>query len=104
MGWIAPPAYSDAELALDLAMLVLGTGKSSRLYRALVVEQQLATQVEAYVDGNELCSMIVVDALCTSGKTPEALELALEHEIDELGRRGRPQPSSTVRSGAGSSI
>jgi zinc protease len=88
MGWISPPAYSQDELPLDLASLILAGGKATRLYRALVVEQQLASEVNAYLDANELCSIAVVDALVSHGRSAEAVEQALDAVLAELGRSG----------------
>ena len=38
-GWIAPPAYTPDDPALDVTMAVLAGGRATRLYRKLVVEK-----------------------------------------------------------------
>ena len=47
MGWRTPDAYAEETPWLDLAATVLGTGRASRLYRA-VRERQLAASITAY--------------------------------------------------------
>jgi zinc protease len=46
-GWIAPPAYGPDDAALDIATSVLAGGRATRLYRRLVVEDKLASGVDA---------------------------------------------------------
>src|SRR4029434_8023596 len=47
LGWITPPFYKDGDAEADLAGQILGGGKSSRLYKKLVYEQQIAQDVSA---------------------------------------------------------
>jgi predicted Zn-dependent peptidase len=86
--WLAPPAYSDAEPALDLATTILGSGKSSRLYQRLVVKDQTATEVSAYIDPNALASEVTAYAQVASGKSVKDVETALGEEIERLGKAG----------------
>src|SRR5688572_9910540 len=74
MGWITPPAYTPDDVVLDIVTLVLGAGKSSRLYRKLVVEQQIAADVEASLDSNALASNESIGATVASGKSVEEVE------------------------------
>jgi len=87
-GWIAPPAYSPEDPALRVATAVLTTGKASRLYRSLVVEQKLATEVSAYVDANRLCSVVGVDAKASSKTTADKLQAELERALADFARQG----------------
>ncbi len=86
--WIAPPAYSKDEPALSVAQAVLAGGKATRLYRALVVEQKLASEVGASLDANQLASAFDVSALAASGKRAPELERGLDGVIAELARSG----------------
>jgi zinc protease len=63
LGWrTVPPLHADSPL-LDLAALVLGAGRGSRLYRA-VRERQLATNVTAYDYSPTELGLFVVHAEC----------------------------------------
>lgn len=54
--WNAPPAtWAEAD-QLDLAAAILGQGKNSRLYKRLVYDDQIATDVSARLSGNEIAS------------------------------------------------
>jgi zinc protease len=87
-GWITPAAYSSADPALRVAAAILATGKASRLYRSLVVEQNLASQVSAYVDANRLCSIVGVDAKASSTTTAEELQAGLERALGAFAKEG----------------
>jgi len=67
--------HGDAEL--DLLADVLGGGKTSRLYLALVVEQQIATEVTAVQYSRELCGMFQVVATAAPGVTLDRLSDAV---------------------------
>jgi zinc protease len=88
LGFITPPAYAPDDPVLDVATLVLSGGKSSRLYRKLVVDQKLASEVDASLDSNALASHLTVSATAASGKTLDELEKALSAVIAELGDKG----------------
>jgi len=83
-GWIAPPAYGPDDAPLDLATTILAGGRSTRLYRKLVVEEKLASEVEASSDPNALATMLDVSATAASGKAPEEIEKALDGVIEGL--------------------
>jgi zinc protease len=88
MAWITPPVYADGEPELDLAARVLGAGRASRLYKHLVRERGLATDVRCRLDGLALASQLECWAIGRPGAAPAALEAALAREIDAL----RAQP------------
>ena len=80
-----PPFGTDAFDAFDVAADVLGTGRASRLYAAVVREQRLAQDVSVFVFpivGG--ASMFVVFSTARPGVAPETLEAALLAEIDRL--------------------
>jgi zinc protease len=83
-GWVAPPAYSDQSVALEVATALLAGGKATRLYRELVVDHQLASEVSAWIDPNALGSIVSISALAASGKPVPELERALEAAVRRL--------------------
>jgi zinc protease len=88
LAWITPPAYSKEEPALSVAAAILAGGKATRLYRALVVEQKLASEVEASLDANSLASVFDASAVAASGKSAEQLEAALGAVLQTLAKDG----------------
>ncbi|HEY3499945.1 MAG TPA: pitrilysin family protein [Polyangiaceae bacterium] len=83
-GWIAPPAYSADDAVLDVTMAVLAGGRATRLYRRLVVEEKLASEVDASLDSNALASMAMIDATAASGKSAEDVERGIDRVLDGL--------------------
>lgn len=72
-------------LALQVLEEILGGGPTSRLYQALVVKKELATNIAFYYQGaswNE--SEIQIQASLAPGIAPEDLESAIEEELQKL--------------------
>ncbi|MEN3277443.1 MAG: zinc protease, partial [Massilia sp.] len=88
MGWLTPPAYrpGDAELAV-LAQILAG-GKSSRLYKSLVYERQIAQDVDANQDSRALTSTFTIEVTARTGHTPAELEAAIDAELAALRDNG----------------
>jgi zinc protease len=84
-----PPEGSREFLALDLLTDILSSGESSRLYRKLVYESQIASEVTAYVDGREMPGLLYLYAIHREPNgTTEELEAALQEVISEVILRG----------------
>ncbi len=84
------PAEGSREyLALDLLTTIISSGESSRLYRLLVYDQQIASEAAAYVDGREMPGLLYILAVHSSpdGGTDE-LETALEAIVRDLVEHG----------------
>jgi predicted Zn-dependent peptidase len=85
----SPVFGSELYHAATLMTGVLGTGRSSRLYRSLVREQQLASSVSAFTfDLAKGSDLIVVDATARPGVGVDVLEQAIASELDRLQREG----------------
>jgi len=79
--WNVPPwASADADY-LTLAASVLSTGKSSRLYKRLVFDEQIATDVDASLDAREIAGLFVVEAGVRPGADPAKVERALDEQL-----------------------
>jgi zinc protease len=77
LAWHSPALFGDGDADLDLLADVLGGGKTSRLYRALVVEQELATEVTAMQYSRELSGMFQVIATARPDVTLDRLHDAV---------------------------
>lgn len=64
----SPAMYQPGDAEMDLAGEVLSSGKSSRLYKRLVYEEKLATNVSAYQQSAMLGSMFRIDVTAQPGK------------------------------------
>jgi zinc protease len=75
--------------ALDVLASVLGNGSTSRLYRALVVEQGIASNAGAYYSGTALDSTrFGVFATPQPNVSLPQLEIALDAVIEEVASKG----------------
>ncbi|MFN2493584.1 MAG: M16 family metallopeptidase, partial [Pyrinomonadaceae bacterium] len=82
--YLTPPERSADAEPLRVAATILGQGESSRLYRSLVYEQQLAQNADVTPDLREDASVIYFDVVLASGKKPEEGERALLAEIKKI--------------------
>ena len=76
------PEYGSSEIAfLDLATDVLGQGKNSRLYKRLVYEDQIATDVAAFIDPREIAGQVQIRATVQPGGDLAKVEAAIQEEL-----------------------
>ncbi len=88
MAWITPAAYEPGNAAGDIAAQILGGGTSSRLYKKLVYEQQIAQDVEVRQRALRLGSVLRLEATARPGRTGEEIERAINEELERFRRRG----------------
>ena len=67
LSWRTPSLFADGDAELDLLAQVLAGGKSSRLYRELVHDRRLATDVSAGQGSRELASTFGIAATAAPG-------------------------------------
>jgi zinc protease len=91
------PEWASLEAAhLDLVTDVLAAGKTSRLYRRLVYEEQLATDVQAFVFNREIAGQVYVMATAQPGGDLKKVEAALDEEMARFLKEG-PTEEELVR-------
>lgn len=92
-----PPFGSDGWYAAAVCGAILGYRRGSRLYRALVREQQVASDVGTFTfDLTKGADLLVVDASARPGIDAPALEAAIVRTVDRLIADGAT-PSETDR-------
>ena len=91
MGWIMPPIYQAGDAEADLLAQILGGGKSSRLYKSLVYEKQIAQDVQVTNQNLRLGSVFELQATAKPGVKPEDLEKAIDQELEKLRTQGPTQ-------------
>ncbi|MFQ5583355.1 MAG: M16 family metallopeptidase [Calditrichia bacterium] len=82
--WNIPEWKSTEADYLNLVSDVLAYGKNSRLYKRLVYEDQIATNVSAYVDLREIAGQFYIEATAKPGGDLGAVERALDEELARL--------------------
>jgi zinc protease len=88
MAWLTPPIFKPGDADADLLAEVLGGGKSSRLYKKLVYEKQIAQDVFVQNQSALLASVFMIQATAKPGVKLEDLEKAINQELDAFRRHG----------------
>jgi zinc protease len=96
LAWHSPALFAEDDAHLDLVAEVLAGGKTSRLYRSLVYEQRIATEVAASQNSRELGSYFQVVATAAPGRTLADLEEAIRRELEKIVAHG-PSPAELER-------
>jgi len=94
--WHTMKAFADGDATLDVLANVLASGRSSRLYRRLVYELQIATDVVAFQDGGRLDGKFELWATARPGHDLTELERVIDEEIQKLAQAG-PTPREVER-------
>ncbi|MDH4272489.1 MAG: insulinase family protein, partial [Candidatus Aminicenantes bacterium] len=79
--WNIPQWGSAAADNLNLVTDILSLGKTSRFYKRLVYDDQVATNVAAYVDLREIAGLFYIVATVKPGEDIAAVEKALDEEL-----------------------
>jgi zinc protease len=96
LAWHSPRLFGPDDAELDLVADVLAGGKTSRLYRALVYDQRVATEVAAAQNSRELSGYFQVVATAAPGRTLAEVDAAIRHEMERL-RADGPTPGEMER-------
>jgi zinc protease len=86
--WNTPQFGTVEDEHLDLAARVLSSGKSSRLYKRLVYDEQIATDVHADTGTSEIGSQFTIEATVKPGGDPARVERVLREEVARFLERG----------------
>jgi zinc protease len=86
--WNVPQWGSPEADYLDLVSDVLAQGKTSRFYKRLVYEDQIATDVSAYVDAREISGQFYIVATAKPGVDLQKVEAALDEELARFLQEG----------------
>ena len=82
--YLTPGAAAKDVPALDVLANILGSGESSRLYRSLVYDTQIASDVSVYADSKVDAGLFTVQITAAGGKQLPAVEAAALAEIEKL--------------------
>jgi zinc protease len=88
LAWLTSPIFKPGDAEADIAANTLGGGKSSRLYKKLVYEKQLALDVEADQQSLMLSSVFQIQATARPGVKAEDLQKAIDEELDAFRASG----------------
>ena len=86
--WNVPPWGSLDATYLDLVSDILATGKTSRLYKRLVYDDQIATNVSSFVDDREIGSQFRITVTAKPGGDLKQAEKAIDEELAKFLKSG----------------
>jgi zinc protease len=88
LAWHSPALFGESDAELDLVADLLSSGKTSRLYRSLVYEQRIATEIAASQNSREAGGFFQVAATAAPGRTLAELDRAISAEIEAIATKG----------------
>jgi zinc protease len=90
--WPTPKGFAPGDAELDLVASVLTSGKTSRLYKRLVYDLQIAQDVSAHQSSSQLGSEFSIVATAQPKHTADELRKAIDEELVTLGTTGITAP------------
>ncbi|NRA30728.1 MAG: insulinase family protein [Parvularculaceae bacterium] len=82
--WVAPEDTNPVSTDLAVAASILGDGKNSRLYKEMVYDQQIATDVGVFNLEQKMASIFGVVVSVKEGESIEEVEKELDKQIAEF--------------------
>jgi zinc protease len=88
LSWHSPAMFTDGDAEMDLLSDLFANGKVSRLYKALVYERRIASEVMAFQNSRELIGFWQVVATAAPGHTLSELQQGIDDELARLTQEG----------------
>jgi zinc protease len=88
LSWHSPAMFAADDAELDVAADVLAHGKTSRLYRLLVYERRVATDVSAYQHSREIAGTFQIACTAAAGVSLGELDAAIRTVVAQLATSG----------------
>lgn len=81
LAWHTPALYAPGDATLDIVSELLTGGKTSRLYRRLVYDMQIAQDVSAFQQSRALGGVYMIVATARPGQSLDAIQAVIDEEI-----------------------
>ena len=94
--WLSPAMFTDGDAEMDLLSDLIANGKVSRLYKSLVYERRIASEVMAFQNSRELAGFWQLVATAAPGHSLVELQEAIDAELSKLLADG-PTPEEMQR-------
>src|SRR5438477_7871 len=86
--WHTVRAFAPDDAALDIVATILATGRASRLYKALVYEKQIASNVVAFQDGSRIDGKFELFSTARPGHDLPELQRVIDDQVRLLADSG----------------
>jgi len=87
-GWHIPMGRTPESYEMDLLATILASGESSRLYKLLVHDKEVATDVSAYIYGRRGPDMFYIDATLKETAKPADVRALVDEELARIIKDG----------------
>jgi zinc protease len=84
LAWHTPGLLKPGDAEMDIVSNLLSGGKNSRLYKRLVYDLQIAQDVNAVQQSQELGSNYMIIATARPGQSLEKIQAVIDEELDKL--------------------
>lgn len=91
LSWHTPAFYAPGDAEFDLLASILASGKSSRLYKTLVYDKQIAQDVFAYQASRELESTFNIVVTAKQGQSLKEIKAEVDKILDDVRTKGVTQ-------------
>jgi zinc protease len=95
IAWNTPAFFLPGDAELDLTAHVLASGKTSRLYKRLVYDMQIAQDVSVGQGSMELGSTFSVTVTLRPGKSMDEVRAVLDQELEKFRQEGPTEAELT---------
>ncbi len=86
--WPSQPHFTPDEAATDVLATILGSGKSSRLFKTLVYDRQIAQDIFASNNSQEIAGQFQIQITGKPDKSLAELETVVNEEIKRIKQEG----------------
>jgi zinc protease len=88
LAWPGVPYFEPADAVLDLLSELLAEGKNSRLYKRLVYDEQVASDVSAFNYSLEIAGIVGITATARPGVRLDRVEALIDEELSRFAAEG----------------
>ena len=86
--WMSVPLYNEDDAALDVLAQIIGGGKTSRLYKELVQERQIAQEVYTFHNSSQISGVFLMLLTPRPDRDLSELEEAAQNIVDQVIAKG----------------
>ena len=84
ISYMSPKFFADGDAELDILSSVLSSGKDSRLYKKLVMEDQIAKNISAGQSSRGLASTFIISGTAAKAHTTDEMVAAIDEVMAEV--------------------
>lgn len=88
MTWHSAPGYTREDAVMEVLGQILSSGKSSRLYKALVYDRQIAQSVRANQDGSEIAGLFQIEVTAKPERNLTEMETSVDSILNDVLKNG----------------